>query len=117
MLGVKFGREKIDGGSEQSVGWAALALPGPVSSGEMKFDGPLSPERAAMEVVLNFRKQTIGIPHEEWPEVELYRYSKKSWPRSVAASEGGTHENHEKLVKAVADALRDEGATVVFKRV
>lgn len=102
---------------QAAIGWAALALGGPEDAGEIKFDEPVTPERAAMEAVLLWRQRVVGIAYEDWPPVWIYRYSKTSWPRSVAAAEGGTHEDHEKLVRAVAKALRDEGFHVYFKRV
>lgn len=104
--------------AKMGVGWAVLELPKKkIAAGEKVLDAPLSPARAAMAAVLLLRRQTGHLSPDKRPTVQLYRYTAKSWPRSVAAFEGGTLEHHEQCVEAVAKALRHEGADVVVRMV
>lgn len=47
-------------------------------------------------------------------EIELKRYTKHSFPRSRAATEGGTLKDHDRLADAVADRLEKAGIAVVW---
>lgn len=118
MFAIKIGGRLSTDKSTSSIGWAVLRLDnGLEREGEHRFDEPLTPERAATEAVMSFRREMAGTPFEDWPEIDLYRYTKAAWPQSVAAAEGGTHEQHDACVRAVARALRAEGAVVHVKKV
>ncbi len=115
VLGVQFGIDKIAGVRQTGVAWAALGLGHQIAE-EGEFGAP-SVQEAVTAAILKFREMKARYPSADGePQiVELYRYTKKSWERSVAAAEGGTHEAHEAKLKAVKAALEAEGAVVRFK--
>lgn len=117
VLGVQFGIDKIAGVRQTGAAWAALGLGHQiVEEGESVTP---SIQEAVTAAVLKFREMKVRYPSVDGEPhvVELYRYTKKSWKRSVAAAEGGTHESHKAKLEAVKAALEAEGAVVRLKTV
>ena len=109
--------DRVPGQAKTAIGWAALGLERrAVEEGETTAS---SIEEAVTGAILKFRQMKARYPSQDGAPyiVQLHRYTKRSWPRSVAAAEGGTHANHERKLKAVAAALETEGAVVRFKTV
>lgn len=109
--------DRVPDEAKTAIGWAVLRnrRPTVLEEGEaVTFE-----HSAVTAAVLKFRQMKALYPDaDQSPHiVELYRYTKRSWPRSIAAAEGGTHEDHEAKIKAVAAALEREGAIVRIKTV
>jgi len=110
--------DRVPGQARTAIGWAVMGQKQPATISEGSASA-ISIDDAVNVAVLNFLQMKARYPNADGSPhiVQLYRYTKRSWPRSVAAAEGGTHANHERKLKAVAAALETEGAVVRFKTV
>ncbi|MBX3580082.1 MAG: hypothetical protein KF723_23000 [Rhizobiaceae bacterium] len=120
MLALRVGGQATP--SDIAIGWTLLGLKDEriLRQGEEVFrDGQTDRQKIAEAITI----WKLNRPPAEYddagnelrPMVRLYRYTHKSFARSRAHHEGMTFDAHRAQLDALASALRDEGADVIFE--